>query len=145
MSSTVIVFVLHLQLNQKLRESTEEEEPPKSQNCTDLQPVQDSVKYRQQTHKYSHAWWLVIKHVCASLLCCCSFKHWPCPSSVFSPRFVSVTPWSLAVSVHPVVLETSPRKCTLLFSVVLFVCPSATADIIVPAGNAHTYLLPVSS
>lgn len=34
---------------------------------------------------------------------------------------------------------------SVLFSVVLFVCPSATADIIVPAGNAHTYLLPVSS
>ncbi|XP_022066752.2 calmodulin-regulated spectrin-associated protein 3-like isoform X2 [Acanthochromis polyacanthus] len=29
-------------LNQKLRESTEEEEPPKSQTCTDLQPVQES-------------------------------------------------------------------------------------------------------
>ncbi|KAL3996819.1 cell division control protein 42 [Sarotherodon galilaeus] len=31
-------------LNQKLRETTEEEEPPKSQNCTDLQPVQDSCQ-----------------------------------------------------------------------------------------------------
>ncbi|XP_065811780.1 calmodulin-regulated spectrin-associated protein 3-like isoform X3 [Labrus bergylta] len=28
-------------LNQKLRESTEEEEPPRSQTCTDLQPAQD--------------------------------------------------------------------------------------------------------
>ncbi|CAJ1053881.1 calmodulin-regulated spectrin-associated protein 3-like isoform X3 [Xyrichtys novacula] len=31
-------------LNQKLRESTEEEEPPRSQTCTDLQPAQDSCQ-----------------------------------------------------------------------------------------------------
>ncbi|XP_044043529.1 calmodulin-regulated spectrin-associated protein 3-like isoform X2 [Siniperca chuatsi] len=31
-------------LNQKLRESTEEEEPPKSQTCTDLQPAQDACQ-----------------------------------------------------------------------------------------------------
>ncbi|KAI3353438.1 hypothetical protein L3Q82_019962, partial [Scortum barcoo] len=34
-------------LNQKLRESTEEEEPPKSQTCTDLQPAQDAIRYRK--------------------------------------------------------------------------------------------------
>uniref|UniRef100_A0A096M016 Calmodulin regulated spectrin associated protein family member 3 n=1 Tax=Poecilia formosa TaxID=48698 RepID=A0A096M016_POEFO len=34
-------------LNQKLRESTEEEELPKSQTCTDLQPVQESIRYRK--------------------------------------------------------------------------------------------------
>ncbi|XP_074521404.1 calmodulin-regulated spectrin-associated protein 3-like isoform X3 [Halichoeres trimaculatus] len=31
-------------LNQKLRESTEEEEPPRSQTCTDVQPAQDSCQ-----------------------------------------------------------------------------------------------------
>ncbi|XP_015238733.1 PREDICTED: calmodulin-regulated spectrin-associated protein 3-like isoform X2 [Cyprinodon variegatus] len=34
-------------LNQRLRESTEEEELPKSQTCTDLQPVQDTIRYRK--------------------------------------------------------------------------------------------------
>lgn len=43
-SLAFIVVVLCLQLNQMLRESTEEEEPPKSQTCTDLQPAQEMVK-----------------------------------------------------------------------------------------------------
>ncbi|XP_029284154.1 calmodulin-regulated spectrin-associated protein 3-like isoform X2 [Cottoperca gobio] len=34
-------------LNQKLRETTEEEEPTKSQTCTDLQTAQDSIRYRK--------------------------------------------------------------------------------------------------
>lgn len=50
--SLVIMFVLCLQLNQKLRESTEEEEPPKTNNCTDLQPVQETVK--ADTHTHTH-------------------------------------------------------------------------------------------
>nr|XP_057925828.1 calmodulin-regulated spectrin-associated protein 3 isoform X5 [Doryrhamphus excisus] len=34
-------------LNQKLRESTEEEEPAKSQPCTDQQPSQETIRYRK--------------------------------------------------------------------------------------------------
>ncbi|TKS68593.1 Calmodulin-regulated spectrin-associated protein 3 [Collichthys lucidus] len=34
-------------LNQKLREITEDEELPKSQTCTDLQPAQDGIRYRK--------------------------------------------------------------------------------------------------
>ncbi|XP_071359555.1 calmodulin-regulated spectrin-associated protein 3-like isoform X3 [Trachinotus anak] len=34
-------------LNQKLRESTEEEEPVKSQTCTDLQPLAETIRYRK--------------------------------------------------------------------------------------------------
>lgn len=41
------------QLNQKLREITEEEEPPKPQTCTDLQPSQDAVKTCPNTHTHA--------------------------------------------------------------------------------------------
>ncbi|XP_041641378.1 calmodulin-regulated spectrin-associated protein 3-like [Cheilinus undulatus] len=47
-------------LNQKLRESTEEEEPPRSQ-CTDLQPAQDSC---QSTRWY----WKLVPHAIAFCL-----------------------------------------------------------------------------
>lgn len=33
-----------LQLNQKLRETTEDEEPVKPPPCTELQPTQDTVR-----------------------------------------------------------------------------------------------------
>ncbi|XP_029999090.1 calmodulin-regulated spectrin-associated protein 3-like isoform X2 [Sphaeramia orbicularis] len=48
-------------LNQKLRESTEEEDGPKSQPCTDLQPVQDSC---QSTRWY----WKLVPHAIAFCL-----------------------------------------------------------------------------
>ncbi|XP_022593890.1 calmodulin-regulated spectrin-associated protein 3-like [Seriola dumerili] len=48
-------------LNQKLRESTEEEEPVKSQTCTDLQAVQDSC---QSTRWY----WKLVPHAIAFCL-----------------------------------------------------------------------------
>ncbi|XP_054897551.1 calmodulin-regulated spectrin-associated protein 3-like isoform X1 [Poeciliopsis prolifica] len=48
-------------LNQKLRESTEEEELPKSQTCTDLQPVQESCQ--------SNRWyWKLVPHAIAFCL-----------------------------------------------------------------------------
>lgn len=47
--SSEVLTVLCSQLNQKLRESTEEQEPPKLQTCTDVQPSQEMVKIRQ-TH-----------------------------------------------------------------------------------------------
>ncbi|XP_029949407.1 calmodulin-regulated spectrin-associated protein 3-like [Salarias fasciatus] len=48
-------------LNQKLRENTDEEEPPKSQTCTDLQPAQDSC---QSTRWY----WKLVPHAIAFCL-----------------------------------------------------------------------------
>ncbi|XP_074521405.1 calmodulin-regulated spectrin-associated protein 3-like isoform X4 [Halichoeres trimaculatus] len=48
-------------LNQKLRESTEEEEPPRSQTCTDVQPAQDSC---QSTRWY----WKLVPHAIAFCL-----------------------------------------------------------------------------
>ncbi|XP_047435008.1 calmodulin-regulated spectrin-associated protein 3-like isoform X2 [Mugil cephalus] len=48
-------------LNQKLRESTEEEDPPKSQTCTDLQSVQESCQ--------SNRWyWKLVPHAIAFCL-----------------------------------------------------------------------------
>ncbi|XP_018537996.1 calmodulin-regulated spectrin-associated protein 3 isoform X1 [Lates calcarifer] len=48
-------------LNQRLRESTEEEEPPKSQTCTDLQPAQETC---QSTRWY----WKLVPHAIAFCL-----------------------------------------------------------------------------
>ncbi|XP_040002200.1 calmodulin-regulated spectrin-associated protein 3-like [Xiphias gladius] len=48
-------------LNQKLRESTEEEEPLKSQTCTDLQPAQD-------TCQSSRWYWKLVPHAIAFCL-----------------------------------------------------------------------------
>ncbi|XP_044203551.1 calmodulin-regulated spectrin-associated protein 3-like isoform X1 [Thunnus albacares] len=48
-------------LNQKLRESTEEEEPPKPQTCTDMQPAQDTC---QSTRWY----WKLVPHAIAFCL-----------------------------------------------------------------------------
>ncbi|KAM9314968.1 calmodulin-regulated spectrin-associated protein 3-like [Pholidichthys leucotaenia] len=48
-------------LNQKLREKTEGEEVPKSQNCTDMQPVQDTC---QSTRWY----WKLVPHAIAFCL-----------------------------------------------------------------------------
>ncbi|KAK2817359.1 hypothetical protein Q5P01_025550 [Channa striata] len=48
-------------LNQKLRKSTEEEEPPKSQTCTDLQPAQEMP---QSTRWY----WKLVPHAIAFCL-----------------------------------------------------------------------------
>jgi len=59
----------------------------------------------------------------------------------FLPWFASVTPHSLAVSVHPLVLETSSRKCAPLLSALLSVCLSAMADFYCACWKCHTYLL----
>ena len=60
--------ILFLQLNQKLRESTEEEEPLRSQTCTDLQSVQDTVN----THTYTRMRIFHSAHV-SHCFCCSSF------------------------------------------------------------------------
>ncbi|XP_026159369.1 calmodulin-regulated spectrin-associated protein 3-like isoform X2 [Mastacembelus armatus] len=126
-------------LNQKLRENTEEEEPPKSQTCTDLQPAQETIRYRKDKvqSKLTPTFPLVsavkdLSNGCAIA----AVLHYYCPSLLHLDDVCLKDTMSVADSLYNLQLikefcESSLQSC----------CPLAVEDLLYAPPVLHLNIM----
>ncbi|XP_028270768.1 calmodulin-regulated spectrin-associated protein 3-like [Parambassis ranga] len=126
-------------LNQMLRESTEEEEPPKSQTCTDVQSVQETIRYRKDKvqSKLTPTFPLVsavkdLSNGCAVA----AVMHYYCPSLLPLEDVCLKDTMSVADSLYNLqlikdVCESSLQSC----------CPLAVEDLLYAPAVLHLNIM----